>query len=323
MESKNSLFTNVQNADDVRFITTTDDQKFVVQKVIGDGDCGYNAFGIERKEAHKFLEENLDKVRSLLLTALRGVLLTNGKDFLNYLEDRDSANIALKLAYEKYIKLAKEYANHLEVDDAVEKMVKCADDLVILHGYISYDVKDKKVDFGWSHPCILQALATIRNIHLVIWRDVNGQAVPHRAHDEYDYHDHNQDAEERKDLLFTNGNHFNLLQNQKDATLQFVAKKVSDEARQNAKTKTPVTVQNEPTKDQGRKVKQPSSFFYSYKQERKDIATLESRVADQTNEIAELEKQLEERSRLIEEIIKEESTQNLLPDEKLETVIVP
>ena len=78
--------------------------------------------------------------------------------------------------------------------------------------YIRYDVRDTQIDAGYAHPRVLQAIAHIQNLELHIWRlDENEVLIPHVVGEEnYAVYIPPQIAR-RVDLLYINGNHFELL----------------------------------------------------------------------------------------------------------------
>ncbi|MDX2164350.1 MAG: hypothetical protein SFW07_02920 [Gammaproteobacteria bacterium] len=153
-------------------------KNYVVHEVLGNGECGLTAFGITRKYAHELLCKNIQRVKYLLNAAVVEALLS--ENFQNYLAD-----------------------NNVDFDN----------DNQITLAYINYDVRNRQIDNGWSHPAVLQALAEIQGIGLRIWRrNERGNLVPHRTN-EYDYAEHiPAGATQITDLLFVNGNHFNLLE---------------------------------------------------------------------------------------------------------------
>src|SRR5262249_20655852 len=57
---------------------------FKRHKVVGNGECGYTAFGITRKEAYELLKKNIDnkEVQGLLRPIVEETLLD--KDFIQY-----------------------------------------------------------------------------------------------------------------------------------------------------------------------------------------------------------------------------------------------
>lgn len=174
---------------------TYEKQTFRRVSVAADGDCAYTAFGIARQAAFDFLIENLDQVKNYFIIAVEDTLQGNEK-FLNALIEY--GYIDKNTQYDDIISDAKLYSSN---DD-------------ILRFYLFYDVLYRTIDDGWTHPAILQALAQIRNIDLRIWAlNGNGDFLPHRREGYYDYHSLNlSHPDSRKDLLFVNFNHFEVLE---------------------------------------------------------------------------------------------------------------
>ena len=86
-------------------------------------------------------------------------------------------------------------------------------DLAIIQAYLNYDIRDKNVDAGFAHPGVLQALAHIQKVDLRIWHTGENQALQAHRGAGYDYAAYTPSMTERRvDLLFSNGNHFDLLE---------------------------------------------------------------------------------------------------------------
>jgi len=132
------------------------------------------------------------------------------QDFIDYLQQHQQASTALVQAFAYYQAAAREGG---EMDEVImQQLQRHASDLVIINGYINYDMCDKKIDAGWSHPCVLQALAHLRQIELYIWqKNSEGQLVPHEHYPHYRSANSPLNSE-RTDLLFINGNHFERLE---------------------------------------------------------------------------------------------------------------
>lgn len=162
--------------------------------VVFDGNCGYTAFGIAREDAVRLLTSHIDLIRGRIRPAVEQALLKS-EQFTDYLrkENHISSDISNKVI--------------------LEGMSRYSQDLSVLRGYINFDVRDRRIDMGWSHPSILQAIAQIQNIEIRLW--VIGEKkvlTPHRREGHYDYHATNlENPHERVDLLFVNGNHFERL----------------------------------------------------------------------------------------------------------------
>jgi len=192
----------------VQTINTIDGLGFNRHLVTGDGDCGYTAFGITREQAFELVRSRLSEVGEVLEPVIQEQLLM--QDFIDYLEQHQQANTALVGAFEKYQRAAQLGE---EIDEIImQRLQRHASDLVIINGYVNYDIRDKRIDTGWSHPCVLQVLAHLQKIEFYIWqKNSEGQLVPH----EYYPHYKSPNAPPnigRTDLLFINGNHFERLE---------------------------------------------------------------------------------------------------------------
>ncbi len=168
-------------------------QGYVREKVLGDGDCGYTAFGVERDNAIPLLLDHVSEISHLIQIPVRHALLTG--EFYQYLFDKEIITIGQEALWGNQELLA-QYSNDLAVQKA----------------YINYDVRDKRIDAGYSHPAVLQALAHIQHIELHIWRLGNDNVlVPHVVHEENYATYMPTQVTQRIDLLFVNGNHFDRL----------------------------------------------------------------------------------------------------------------
>jgi hypothetical protein len=169
-------------------------KEFIRHIVYGDGHCGYTAFGIDREEAATLLQNDIKSISKIIQLLVEQALLT--AEFYTYLCDK-------KIVID---------STHPEITDGA-LLKQFAAKLDIQKAYINYDVRDKKIDSGYTHPKILQALAHIRGIDLYIWTlGENNSLVPHRVGDE-DYSVYcSPKADERIDLLFDMGNHFDRLE---------------------------------------------------------------------------------------------------------------
>ncbi|CAM4403131.1 MAG: hypothetical protein LEGION0398_MBIBDBAK_01206 [Legionellaceae bacterium] len=173
----------------------TTDSDFIQYPVVSDGDCGYTAFGITRENAYLTLkdENNICLISDLIKHAICEALLFD--TFFAYL--KENAVISNTLTREQ-----------LEANDN-ELIKNFSTELTVAKAYINYDVHDKKIDAGWSHPAILQALAHIQKIELYIWQPSgNKKLIPHTYYPHYS----SDKANNRIDLLFINGNHFDRLE---------------------------------------------------------------------------------------------------------------
>jgi len=176
--------------------------------VAGDGDCGYTAFGITRKQAFEVVRNGLPEVVEILKPVIQEQLLM--QDFIDYLKQHQQASTALVQAFTHY-QTAAQQGGHIN-DDIMQPLQRHASDLVIINGYIDYDIHDKRIDAGWPHPCVLQTLAHLQKIELYMWqKNSEGQLVPHEYYPHY-RSPHLSSAAQRTDLLFMNGNHFERLE---------------------------------------------------------------------------------------------------------------
>jgi energy-coupling factor transporter ATP-binding protein EcfA2 len=201
-DNENQRPTYISTADTV----SNGNENFIRHEVIGDGNCGYTAFGITREDALKAIMQNLKQVQDLLRQAIEEQLLT--ETFIDYLSANKLLSANLQQAFNTYQKTAVNQKNAVNAADA--KLRNFANDLAIIQAYVNYDIRDKKIDFGWSHPCILQALAQIRGIDLYIWQMEGGHLVPHQQYPRYT--PKNIQSPQRTDILFINGNHFERLE---------------------------------------------------------------------------------------------------------------
>lgn len=199
----NEKFNKIPSSKDI-FTDKMSDRQFRRHTVEGDGDCGYTAFGITREQAYQTLANNLIKVSNLLELAVKEVLLT--QNFIDYLLEHDYENQGLIKAFIDSQEAAQQ--GH-STDIATEQLYRYAGDLSVLTIYLNYDIRDKKIDLGWSHPTILQALADVQGIELYIWQaNTNRELIPHTNYPHYCP----TQANGRTDLLFVNSNHFDFLE---------------------------------------------------------------------------------------------------------------
>ncbi len=171
-------------------------QGYVRREVLGDGDCAYTALGITRKDAVKLLQDNIaqTQVSKLLELLVEEMLLT--QPFYDYLVFQG----ATAITHEKIIN-----------DAPLRKQL--ASNLAIQINYIIYDIQKKQIDAGYAHPRVLQAIAYIQHIELHLWQ-LSGTRIliPHTMLDEdYAVYTPPYTDNRRVDLLFIDGNHFELL----------------------------------------------------------------------------------------------------------------
>ncbi|MDF2867822.1 MAG: hypothetical protein K0S11_1292, partial [Gammaproteobacteria bacterium] len=158
--------------------------------------------GITRAKAYKQLSDSLTNNRDRLKALVAEQLLQPG--FVEYLVSQAPQNTTdLQAAYQHY-----QGTTGQENTQAMAKLQRYAEDLVIQQGYLDYDLCDRRVDAGWAHPAILQLLAHMQGIALYIWCMGNdGQLLEHALYP----HDKPAHASQRADLLFVNNNHFDRL----------------------------------------------------------------------------------------------------------------
>ncbi len=192
----NKLTFNKKQNDNI--LIMLQEEVYIRHTVDPNGDCGYTAFGIDRKQAYQFLYDHIDAIRDIIKTVVEETLLTN-EAFVLSLEGYEGA----KMVSENYYSaLRRQETNLQQYEDALKQQ---ADDLNLISAYIDYDVKDKKIDGGWCHPLILYALAHIRGVHLRLYEiGGDGKMIPHRHHPEYSP----PNATDSAQLLFINRNHF-------------------------------------------------------------------------------------------------------------------
>lgn len=167
---------------------------YVRHEVVGDGDCGYTAFGITREDAEQLLLNNLQDITDFIKIPVGHSLLT--EEFSQYLVEK---------------RVIQDSITHESVIDSGILDEYIASD-AIQRAYISYDVHDKRIDAGYSHPGILQALAHIQHIALHMWRlGEDDVLIPHGTL-EGNYAKYiPTSVHNRVDLLFVNNNHFEKL----------------------------------------------------------------------------------------------------------------
>lgn len=172
-------------------LTDNSGKTYIRYAVVGDGNCGYTAFGVQRNEAFKLLNDNLSKIKKVIDPAIKGALMTDDK-FVKYLQSKNIAPFDI-------VKIRNDI-NKYDVNDNIYPL------------YLEYDVRDKQIEGGWSHPCVLQALAEVQGIELHIWKldnNNNGKLIPNLQF--ADYKPQNPSGE-RCNLLFVNNNHFDRLE---------------------------------------------------------------------------------------------------------------
>ena len=225
---------------------------FEESKLPTDDSCGYNILGVDRKQADEFIRKLYSSNnRYLLWPAIKKELLSNAEAFFEHLaetearkntEDRKQQLGSTPYDYdgaekrEKDQIVAKYKTRYAFYKDTAEKgfpeerfiieyfknpsfskQLHQKDGLPpgIISLYLNYDIKDRMVNAGWSHPSILQLIAAESNIQLQIWQvDPSNpkMLIPHEQ-EEY-YHRYtpssfDQPASSKTiHLLFTKDNHF-------------------------------------------------------------------------------------------------------------------
>lgn len=244
----------------VNIYHTVGGRSFERCEVAEDGHCGYTSFGITRPEAYKQIFQNLHKeeVSKLLYFAVKEELLK--EEFCSYVEERGFSRSLISTFY-SYTFAARP---NNRVEQKLQELEAFAKDLNIITAYLQYDVQDEKVDGGWCHPCVLQALAHVREIRLTIWVKGDHQLlVPHKYYHQYIP----QVAEENKHLLFVNGNHFELLLENFSHTNENNNTKKPESSFSGSGT---VTIQT--TKIESTKLAVKNDDWDSFKDERKNLA---------------------------------------------------
>ncbi|MFA6409653.1 MAG: U-box domain-containing protein [Gammaproteobacteria bacterium] len=162
---------------------------------LGENNCGYEAIGLTRAIAHQRLSENIVSIRDLLRPVVQETLLT--QNFINHLRDHQQLSEGLRRAFDNYRQAA-----GASSQSATTNLQVFAEDLVAVQGYLDYDVRDRRIDHGCAHPCVLQALANVLRSDLYIWQDrIDG--TPNVNFPRYNH----PRAEQRIDILYANG-HF-------------------------------------------------------------------------------------------------------------------
>lgn len=207
--------------------------------VEGDGECGYSTFSMTRKSAYTLIKSRLSELLSILTPAVKEAMLS--KEFMDYLQETPKSNPLLIQVFQKYLTAAREGG---DVPDAtVNNLYKQAEDITVMDAYIDYDIRDRKIDAGWSHPCILQALAHLKGMELHIWQLEADKLIPHRQAEFSSYYP--RQATQQVNLLFIDNNHFERLESlgrpalKNDSKFQ---KKSSQEPDQNGSSHSPSKV---------------------------------------------------------------------------------
>ncbi len=191
-------------------------QRYQRHEVDPDGDCGYTAFGITREDAFELILQNRqdERVHEVLVDLIVETLSID-ENFENYLPANENLKNVKEahrlykacLTYTGRDRRALEEANAANLKKAVKESIS-----ELLAYYLKYDIVEKRVDFGWTHPLILFALAQIQKIPLRLWKlNERGEMIPHPQFPEYNPQNPKQ---EPTHLLFIHGNHFERLEMQ-------------------------------------------------------------------------------------------------------------
>ncbi len=184
------MVTNSKKTKDHNHANQTNRSDFRRYRTPADGNCGYTAFGMTREVAYNLLTQHLHAIRELLQPVIQEALLT--QRFFDYLKAHQAI------------------ADRVTLDHITNNLDRYSNDLVIAQLYVSYDVRDKNIDAGWAHPAVLHALAKILGIELHIWEaGDNDEYIPYQ-HSQYAHFTPGV-VNGRRDLLFVNGNHFDIL----------------------------------------------------------------------------------------------------------------
>lgn len=181
------------NRDEIRY--NPDD--FLRISSVGNADCAYIAFGIERRQAFLDLSVNLNLVKHLLLPLVHEVFAMQGQDFLQFLKERNIQNDDLEKAYLHFLENG-DFSSVKQIVDSNE----------ILRAYLQYDVLYGRIDSGWGHPMLLQAVALVRDINLRIYRNEGDYYVQQEVGGVFNF---NPEGDEIISLLLSNYNHFERL----------------------------------------------------------------------------------------------------------------
>lgn len=166
LEIKRQLYrNNNHNLDDMSSALISANQVLFKRKIITQEDnYGYSAFNVSREDAHQLLTTNINNILDLLQPVIDEALNHN-TEFNEYCSGNNNGD-------------------HLRA-------------------YLEFDVLQKRIEDGWSHPAVLLALARILNINLRLYK-ANG-------HGEIELHhrfrlDHYSNEGENLSFLVTDDN---------------------------------------------------------------------------------------------------------------------
>jgi len=209
-----------------------DGEVFEATIIKGNGDCGYSSLSLKRDDALTLLLDNnhLNAIIPILTPAIKEQLLL--PDFIDYARNVYKLNsIGLQRKHKAYETASEKRSNSLS--KCTKELYSYANNPSVVAAYLHYDIFAKKIDNGWAHPCVLQALSHIKKFEIFIWIAENStnklSPHPHYPH----YKPEECKANSRVDLLFTNGNHFN--------KLCFVSRPSNKKQSSTKPTKTPTT----------------------------------------------------------------------------------
>ncbi len=188
---------------------------FIRTEICLDGNCGYTAFGITRNNAYELITKNITMVHKLLKPAIEEALLT--VPFIEFVK-RKKLSLDLVQTFDEY----------KENNDS-DPVIAFVNDLVIAQAYLDYDIREKHIDGGWAHPCVLQALAEILGISLLLYQLQNSKIIPYPQYHEYASTGMKENDEPTR-LLFVKLNHFERLEprlNHNEDFLSAIQKRLS------------------------------------------------------------------------------------------------
>jgi hypothetical protein len=158
-QNRNSFFSAMEDC----VTDTANNQQYNVLTNHKDSDSGYKALEENRNTAYNSLLEHRNTYAAQLCPAIEQQLLDN--KFIQYLNDNGFDNLSrLHRQYQDAMQ------NNRNVDTHRQALLNTATHDNVLRGYLAYDVKDKQVNGGYSHPQVLLALAHLRQVDLTLWQ---------------------------------------------------------------------------------------------------------------------------------------------------------
>jgi|GEM_PF-4166347 len=160
-------------------LLTNGSDQFVRFRMPSDGDCGYHALGITRKDAHQLvinyfatlnyqwdqldkLDENAQTILNILKISIKGELIGNRiaiDNFYNYLLSLNLQNANYSSANVIHALQSFDNGNADELDTL------CINPAIVT-AFINYEMQIGR----WASTSILQVVAIIAGINLLIWR---------------------------------------------------------------------------------------------------------------------------------------------------------